>query len=59
MSGLIIKFKKITIGGFALLIFTAYTYYDTDINLILANVVGITFGMLIPGLALYLQKEDE
>ena len=59
MSGLIIKFKKITIGGFALLIFTAYTYYNTDINLILANVVGNTFGMLIPGLALYLQKEDE
>jgi hypothetical protein len=27
--------------------------------LLLVNVVGITFGMLIPGLALYFQKKDE
>ncbi|MBK56077.1 MAG: hypothetical protein CMC84_01990 [Flavobacteriaceae bacterium] len=59
MSGLIIKFKKITIGGFGLLIFTAYTYYNPALNLLLVNVIGVSFGMLIPGLALYLQKEHE
>jgi hypothetical protein len=59
MSGCIIKFNKITLGGIGLLIFTVYTYYAPGLNLLLVNVVGITFGMLIPGLALYFQKKDE
>ncbi len=59
MSGVIIRFKPITFGGIGLLIFTIYTYYVPGINFLLVNVVGITFGMLIPGLALYLLKKDE
>jgi len=59
MTGLIIKFHNITIGGIGLLIFTVYTYHDPGINLLLVNVIGISFGMLIPGLSLYLQKTDE
>ena len=59
MTGLIIKFHNITIGGIGLLIFTVYTYYNPVINLLLVNVIGISFGMLIPGLSLYLQKTDE
>jgi len=59
MSGVIIKFKPVTFGGIVLLIFTIYTYYVPEINFLLVNVVGITFGMLIPGLALYLLKKDE
>ena len=59
MTGLIVKFHNITIGGIGLLIFTVYTYYNPGINLLLVNVIGISFGMLIPGLSLYLQKTDE
>ena len=59
MTGLIIKFHNITIGGIGLLIFTVYTYYNPGLNLLLVNVIGISFGMLIPGLSLYLQKTDE
>ena len=59
MTSGIIKFNKITLGGIGLLIFTVYTYYAPALNLLLVNVVGITFGMLIPGLALYFQKKDE
>ena len=59
MSGLIIKFHNITIGGIGLMIFTMYTYYNPALNLLLVNVIGISFGMLIPGLALFFQKEDE
>lgn len=59
MSGLIIKFNKITLGGILLIIFTVYTYYVPNINFLLVNIVGITFGMLIPGFALYFQKKDE
>ena len=58
MSGLIIKFRNITIGGIGLLIFTVYTYYNPGINLLLVNVIGISFGMLVPGLSLYFQKSD-
>ena len=58
MSGLIIKFHNITIGGIGLLIFTVYTYYTPGINLLLVNVIGISFGMLVPGLSLYFQKSD-
>ena len=59
MTGFIIKFKNIIFGGIGLLIFTLYTYYNTEIPLLLVNVIGITFGMLIPGLALYFQKKYE
>ena len=59
ISGIIIKFHNITIGGIGLMIFTMYTYYNPALNLLLVNVIGISFGMLIPGLALYFQKEDE
>ena len=59
MTGLIIKFHNITIGGIGLLIFTVYTYYNPGLNLLLVNVIGISFGMLIPGLSLYFQKENE
>jgi hypothetical protein len=59
MNGLIVKFHNITIGGIGLLIFTVYTYYNPGLNLLLVNVIGISFGMLIPGLSLYLLKKDE
>ena len=59
MSGLIIKFNKITLGGISLILFVIYTYFVPDLNFLLVNVVGITFGMLLPGFALYFYKENE
>ena len=59
MTGLIIKFRWITFGGTGLLIFTVYTYYNPTLNLLLVNAIGITFGMLIPGLSLYFLKKHE
>jgi hypothetical protein len=59
MSGVIIRFKPVTFGGIGLLVFTVYTYYNPGLNLLLVNVIGISFGMLIPGLSLYLLKKDE
>ena len=58
MTGLIVKFHNITIGGIGLLIFTVYTYYNPALNLLLVNVIGISFGMFIPGLSLYFHKSD-
>ena len=56
---IIIKFNKITFGGIVLIIFVVYTSFQPGLNLLIINAVGITFGMLIPGLALYFQKENE
>ena len=59
MTGLIIKFNNVTIGGIGLLIFTAYSYYNPVMNLLLVNVIGLSLGMLVPGLSLYFQKNNE
>ena len=56
MTGPIVKFHNITIGGIGLLIFNGYTYYNPGLNLLLVNVIGKLFGMLIPRLSLYLHK---
>ena len=59
MTGLIIKFSWISFGGIGLLIFTLYTYYNPSLNFLIVNTIGITFGMLIPGLSLYFLKKNE
>ena len=59
MTGLIIKFKNITIGGLLLLAFVMYNHLSPGLNFLLINVYGIAFGMLIPGISLYTFKETK
>ena len=59
MTGLIIKFKNITIGGLFLLAFVVYNHVYPGLNFLLMNVYGIAFGMLIPGISLYRFKETK
>ena len=59
MTGLIIKFKNITIGGLLLLAFVVYNHASPGLNFLLMNVYGIAFGMLIPGLSLYRFRETK
>jgi hypothetical protein len=59
MTGLIIKFKNITIGGLLLLAFVVYNHASPGLNFLLMNVYGIAFGMLIPGVALYRFRETK
>ena len=59
MTGLIIKFKNITIGGLLLLAFVVYNHVSPGLNFLLMNVYGIAFGMLIPGISLYTFKETK
>ena len=55
-TGLIIKFKPITFGGIFLSIFTFYLNFNPEFNLLLVNVVGVSLGMLVPGLSLFYSK---
>ena len=59
MTGLIIKFKNITIGGLLLFVFVVYNHAFPGLNFLLMNVFGIAFGMLIPGISLYKFKETK
>jgi hypothetical protein len=59
VTGIIIKFKNITIGGLLLLVFVVYNNVFPGLNFLLMNVFGIAFGMLIPGISLYKFKESK
>ena len=56
ITGLIIKFKPITLGGIFLTIFTFYLNFNPGINLLLVNIIGVLLGMLVPGLSLFYSK---
>ena len=56
ITGLIIKFNPITFGGIFLTIFTFYLNFNPEINLLLVNIVGVSLGMLVPGLSLFYSK---
>ncbi|MDC1048843.1 hypothetical protein OAQ80_04960 [Flavobacteriaceae bacterium] len=56
MTGFIIKFKPVTLGGIFLTIFTFYLNFNPGINLLLVNIVGVSLGMLVPGLSLFYYK---
>ncbi len=58
MNGLIIKFKPLTFGGFFLLIFVLINDTNPNINYLIVNMIGVTLGMLIPGLFLYRMKNS-
>ena len=58
MNGLIIKFKPLTIGGIFLLIFVLINDTNPSINYLIINMIGVTLGMLIPGLFLYRMKNS-
>ena len=58
MTGLIIKFRPVTLGGIFLTIFTFYLNFNPGINLLLVNIVGVSLGMLVPGLSLFYSKSS-
>ena len=58
-TGIIIKFKPIVIGGILLMLFTVYINFNPNINFFIVNIIGVSLGMLIPGISLYISKVDE
>ena len=41
------------------MLFTVYINYNPSINFLLVNIIGISLGMLVPGITLYKSKVDE
>ena len=58
MNGQIIKFKPLTIGGIILIIFVFLNDTNPRINYLIVNMIGVTLGMLIPGVFLYRMKNS-
>ena len=59
LTGAIIKFKPILLGGIFLLIFVLSLYIYPGQDALIVNIIGITLGLLIPGIMLYRMKTDE
>lgn len=59
MTGLIIKFKPIVVGGILLILFTVYINFNPNINFLMVNIIGVSLGMLVPGISLYISKANE
>ena len=58
-TGIIIKFKPILIGGILLMLFTIYINFNPNINFLIVNIIGVSLGMLVPGISLYFSKVNE
>ena len=58
-TGIIIKFKPIVIGGLLLMLFTVYINFNPNINFLIVNIIGVSLGMLVPGISLYFSKVNE
>ncbi len=58
-TGIIIKFKPIVIGGTLLMLFTVYINFNPNINFFMVNIIGVSLGMLVPGISLYFSKVNE
>jgi hypothetical protein len=59
LTGAIIKFKPIILGGIFLLIFVLLLYIYPGQNALIVNIIGITLGLLIPGILLNRMKTNE
>ena len=58
-TGIIIKFKPIVIGVILLMLFTVYINFNPNINFFIVNIIGVSLGMLVPGISLYFSKVNE
>lgn len=58
-TGIIIKFKPIVIGGIFLMLFTVYINFNPNINFLIVNIIGVSLGILVPGISLYFSKVNE
>ena len=59
MNGLIIKFKPLTAGGIVMFMFIYSIISNPDANYLIINMVGVTLGMLIPGIFLSRMKVNK
>tara|TARA_B110000003_G_scaffold261440_1_gene283141 strand:- start:240 stop:821 length:582 start_codon:yes stop_codon:yes gene_type:complete len=59
ITGLIIRYKPVSLGGVFLMILYLFFSINPDFPIFIINILGMLFGMVIPGLFLFFEKKDE
>lgn len=59
MTGMIIRFKPLTIGGFSVFVFVFYILNDPFHNFLVINMASVTIAVLIPGIMLNKMNVNE
>jgi len=58
ITGLLIRFKPISLGGLAVIVCSIMLVYSPSVNPMLVNGTAALLGLLLPGLALYYNKSN-
>tara|TARA_B100001093_G_C26748257_1_gene979882 strand:- start:536 stop:1117 length:582 start_codon:yes stop_codon:yes gene_type:complete len=58
-TGLIIRYKPVSLGGVFVMILYLFFSINPDFPIFIINILGMLFGMVIPGLFLFFEKKDE
>ena len=58
-TGLIIRYKPVSLGGVFVMILYLFFSINPDFSIFIINILGMLFGMVIPGLFLFFEKKDE
>ena len=59
ITGLIIRYKPVSLGGVFVMILYLFFSINPDFPIFIINILGMLFGMVIPGLFLFFEKKDE
>ena len=59
ITGLIIRYKPVSFGGISVMILYLLVSINPDFNFLIINILGMLFGMVIPGIFLFFEKKEE
>ena len=56
---LIIRYKPVSFGGISVMILYLLVSFNPDFHFLIINILGMLFGMVIPGIFLFFEKKEE
>ena len=59
ITGLIIRYKPVSFGGISVMILYLLVSFNPDFHFLIINILGMLFGMVIPGIFLFFEKKEE
>jgi len=59
ITGLIIRYKPVSFGGISVMILYLLVSINPDFHFLIINILGMLFGMVIPGIFLFFEKKEE
>ena len=59
ITGLIIRYKPVSFGGISVMILYLLVSINPDFHFLIINILGMLFGLVIPGIFLFFEKKEE